>query len=137
MNTDNNHKMGFFKLTSININSIVGAGVFALPQVIAAYAYPIPALMGWIISGAGLLFVALSYAYLPSLKPELDSGPYAYARAGFGNLIGFVSAWGYWLATLIAMSSLLSLLYKSIEVFFPFLHEYGIASSMIIRSATI
>jgi hypothetical protein len=37
------------------------------------------------------LFAALSRR-LPA-----DSGPYAYARAAFGNRLGFANAWSYWI----------------------------------------
>jgi arginine:ornithine antiporter/lysine permease len=32
----------------------------------------------------------------PSAKPDLDAGVYAYAKAGFGEYLGFFSAFGYW-----------------------------------------
>jgi hypothetical protein len=33
------------------------------------------------------------YQGLSARKPDLDAGPYSYARAGFGDLIGFNSTW--------------------------------------------
>ncbi|MEU6633909.1 hypothetical protein ABZ905_37405, partial [Streptomyces parvus] len=29
-------------------------------------------------------------------RPDLDAGVYAYAKAGFGEYLGFFSAFGYW-----------------------------------------
>jgi arginine:ornithine antiporter/lysine permease len=37
-------------------------------------------------------------------KPALDSGVYAYAKAGFGEYLGFFSAFGYWASACVATS---------------------------------
>ena len=38
---------------------------------------------------------------LANRKPDLDAGVFAYAKAGFGNYLGFLSALGYWAGTCI------------------------------------
>jgi APA family basic amino acid/polyamine antiporter len=44
----------------------------------------------------GALALALVFAALARRLPA-DGGPYAYARVGFGNVVGFVNAWSYWI----------------------------------------
>lgn len=59
-------------------------------------------LIGWLIAGVGMLSVAFVFHVLARRKPHLDSGVYAYARVGLGDYVGFSSAWGYWLGSVIA-----------------------------------
>lgn len=73
---------------------MIGGGVFSFPQNIAAAAAAGPIIIGWIITGVGMICLALVYQFLSLRKPHLDNGIYAYARAGFGSYMGFNSAWG-------------------------------------------
>ena len=81
------HKFGFWSIVLLGINSIIGSGIFLLPN--KAYA----------LSGTFSLFVilfdaflaismALCFAELSGLFKR-NGGPYIYARAAFGNFIGF------------------------------------------------
>jgi arginine:ornithine antiporter / lysine permease len=76
-------------LTAIVIGSMVGSGIFSLPQKIAAGAGPIAVLIAKGITGVGSLALALVCQNLLRRKPELNAGPYAYTKAGFGPFIGF------------------------------------------------
>jgi arginine:ornithine antiporter/lysine permease len=87
-------KLGLGALTAVVIGSMIGSGVFSLPQNMAAGAGPLAIIIGWGISGVGILALAFVYQGLSMRKPALDAGPYAYAKAGFGPFIGFNSAWG-------------------------------------------
>ena len=82
-------KIGLSALTALVISSMIGSGIFSLPQNMAAVAGSQALLIGWLITGIGIIFLGLSFACLSRLLPELDGGVYAYARAGFGDLIGF------------------------------------------------
>ncbi len=43
-----------------------------------------------------MLMLAFVFQTLAMRKPDLDAGVYAYAKAGFGEYLGFFSAFGYW-----------------------------------------
>ena len=111
--------LSFFALLALVIGSMIGGGIFSLPQNIAAAASAGPTIIGWIITGTGMVCLALVYQFLSARKPQLDNGIYAYARAGFGDYIGFNSAWGYWLSALIGDVGYLILLFSTIGKFFP------------------
>ncbi|BAK11407.1 putative arginine/ornithine antiporter YdgI [Pantoea ananatis AJ13355] len=96
---------------------MLGAGVFSLPQNMAAVAGPAALLIGWLITGAGIIFLSLAMLLLTRLKPELDGGIFTYARAGFGELTGFCSAWGYWLCAVIANVSYLVIVFSALSFF--------------------
>lgn len=106
-------------LVSLIVGSCVGAGIFALPQNIAAVASPGAAIIGWLITGLGMLCVAYVFQALALRKPHLDSGVYAYVRAGLGDFVGFISAWGYWLGTIIAQVGYATLFFGSVGYFIP------------------
>ena len=83
-------------LTSMVVGSMVGAGVFMLPRRFASETGVAGALVAWVIAGVGMLMLAFVFQRLAVRKPELDAGVYAYAKAGFGEYVGFFSASGYW-----------------------------------------
>ncbi len=83
-------------LTGMVVGSMVGAGVFALPRRFATETGVYGALIAWAIAGSGMLMLAFVFQTLAIRKPTLDSGVYAYAKAGFGEYPGFFSAFGYW-----------------------------------------
>lgn len=86
-------KIGLWSLTALVFSSMVGAGIFSLPQNMAEVAGARAVLIGWGVTGVGIVALAMSFLYLSQLRPELDGGIYSYARAGFGELVGFFSAW--------------------------------------------
>ncbi|MGE7137524.1 amino acid permease [Luteibacter sp. NPDC031894] len=85
--------LGQWMLIALVIGNIIGSGVFVLPAALAPYGAA--SLIGWGISLAGALMLALVYARLAQLIPN-HGGAYAYARTAFGDRVGFVVAWSYW-----------------------------------------
>ena len=110
-------KLGLSALTALVLSSMLGAGVFSLPQNMSAVAGPAALLIGWLITGVGILFLSLAMLLLTRLRPELDGGIFTYARAGFGELTGFCSAWGYWLCAVIANVSYLVIVFSALSFF--------------------
>jgi arginine:ornithine antiporter / lysine permease len=89
-------KLTLLPLIALVIGSMIGGGVFNLPSDMSKGASPGAILIGWMITGFGMLMLAFVYQNLATRKPELNAGPYAYAKAGFGPFVGFNSALGYW-----------------------------------------
>ena len=84
-----NHGPAHFGLTSATaliIGTIVGVGIFNLPTSLAGYG-PI-SLVSMALTTVGALALAVLFAALSRRLPA-DGGPYAYARAAFGNRVGF------------------------------------------------
>ena len=86
--------MGLRQATALIVGSIIGVGIFNLPGSLSAYG-PIT-LLSMALVTVGALALALLFAALSRRLPA-DGGPYAYARAAFGNGIGFANAWSYWI----------------------------------------
>ncbi|EPG2137394.1 amino acid permease [Providencia stuartii] len=111
------HTLSLTALTALVLSSMVGAGVFSLPQNMAEVASPLALIIGWSITGIGILFLAFSLLLLSRIRPDLDGGIFTYAKEGFGELIGFCSAWGYWLCAVIANVSYLVIVFAAISFF--------------------
>ena len=112
-------KLGLGLLVALVVGSILGSGIFGLPQNMAAGAGAGAILIGWAISGVGMLMLARVYQ-LPFLrKPELDNGVYAYARALSGEYVGFNSAWGYWVSAWIGNVGYLVAAFGALGYFYP------------------
>lgn len=110
-------KIGLLSLTALVLSSMIGSGIFSLPQNMAEVAGAKALMIGWLITGVGIIFLGLSFFFLSRLKPELDGGIYSYARAGFGELVGFLSAWGYWLCATIGIVGYLVVAFEGIGTF--------------------
>lgn len=83
-------------LTAMVVGSMVGAGVFSLPARFGVATGVYGAVAAWIIAGLGMLMLCYVFQNLALRKPDLDAGVFAYAKAGFGDYVGFNSAFGYW-----------------------------------------
>lgn len=112
-----NKKIGLVSLTALVLSSMIGSGIFSLPQNMAAVAGAEAISIGWLITGVGIIFLGLSFFFISRLRPELDGGIYTYAREGFGDLMGFMSAWGYWLCATIGIVGYLTVAFEGLGVF--------------------
>src|ERR1700754_1556482 len=85
---------GLPQAIALIMGSIIGVGVFNLPSSLAPYG-PIT-LVSLGLTTVGALSLAVLFGSLSRRLPA-DGGPYAYARVAFGNGIGFLNAWSYWI----------------------------------------
>ncbi|MDI6105250.1 amino acid permease [Actinoplanes sp. NEAU-A12] len=86
--------LGLPQATALILGSIIGVGIFNLPYSLAAIG-PI-SIVAMALTTVGALALAVMFAVLSRRLPA-DGGPYAYARAAFGNGVGFANAWSYWI----------------------------------------
>lgn len=112
-------KLTLLPLTALVVGSMIGGGVFNLPSDMSRGASPGAIIIGWIITGIGMLMLAFVYQTLAVRKPDLNAGPYAYAKAGFGEFVGFNSAWGYWLSALLGNVAYAVAIFSALSYFAP------------------
>jgi APA family basic amino acid/polyamine antiporter len=101
---------------SIVMGNMIGSGVFLLPASLAAYRGL--SLVGWVVSAAGSVMLALVFARLARQLPA-TGGLYAYTRAAFGDFAGFLVLWGYWLASVSTLGALSVALVGYLDPFIP------------------
>lgn len=106
-------------LIALVIGSMIGSGIFALPAPFGRATGALGAMIAWVIAGAGMLTLAFVFQTLSRRRPDLDAGIYAYAKAGFGDYLGFASAAGYWVGCCLADVACLVLIKATLGQFFP------------------
>jgi arginine:ornithine antiporter/lysine permease len=127
-------KLPLSSLTAMVIGSMVGAGIFNLPGRFATATGPFGALIAWAIAGAGMYMLARVFQALAEKRPDIDNGVFAYAKAGFGDYVGFLSAFGYWLGSVLGNTFYWVLIGTTLGRFFPELFGEGTSAFSIIIS---
>lgn len=112
-------KLSLFAMTAMVVGSMIGAGIFSLPRTFGLATGPFGAIIAWCVAGFGMYMLARVFQTLSIRKPDLDAGIYAYAKAGFGDYPGFLSALGYWLGTCTGNVSFWVLIKSTLGAFFP------------------
>lgn len=107
----------FFALFSLTFGSMMGSGVFDIPQNIANRSGAVAVVLHWGIIAVGMLALAWAFAYISNKRPDIKSGIYGYAKFGFGDYVGFSSAWGYWLNALLGDASYLIYIFATLGHF--------------------
>ncbi|NWO14147.1 arginine-ornithine antiporter [Virgibacillus sp.] len=116
---EDDKRLSLVALIALVVGSMVGGGAFNLAGDIALGANAGAVIIGWIITGIGIIALAFVFQNLTMRKPELDSGIYSYAKDGFGTFLGFNSAWGYWLSAWLGNVAYATLVFSSIGYFIP------------------
>lgn len=111
-------RIGIWVCSSLVVGNMIGSGIFLLPASLGQYG-PI-SLFGWLITGMGSIILALVFARL-TLHSAKSGGPFAYTQAGFGDLAGFLVAWGHWIAAWTGNAALAVAFISYLTVFFPIL----------------
>lgn len=134
MSSQTTQKLSLFALTSMVVGSMVGAGIFNLPGRFGAATGPFGAIIAWAIAGTGMYMLARVFQALAEKRPDIDSGVFAYAKAGFGNYMGFLSAFGYWLGSCLGNVFYWVLINSTLGRFFPDIFGDGSSITAIIVS---
>jgi APA family basic amino acid/polyamine antiporter len=88
-------RLGLWMCIALIVGNMIGSGVFLLPAALAPFG--LNSIIGWAFTAGGAIALAIVFAQLSRAVPAAG-GPYVYPRAAFGELTGFVVAWGYWVA---------------------------------------
>ena len=114
--------MGLLRLSMMVITASICGGIFSLAGDLAAGgANTAAVLVSWGICFVGVLCLAMCFFGLSRARPDLTGGIYAYAAAGFGDFIGFISGYGYWISGCLSNVSFALLLFSALGYFFkPF-----------------
>ena len=119
LKTPNRKGLGVLALAAIVVSSMIGGGIYSLPQNMAAGASAGAVLLAWIITGFGIYFIAKTFSILSLAKPDLTTGIYSYSRAGFGPYIGFTIGWSYWLCQVCGNVGYAVITMDALNYFYP------------------
>lgn len=98
------------------MGNMIGSGVFLLPASLAPFGGL--AFGGWVISAGGAVALAIVFARLARENPAAG-GIYAYSRAAFGDLAGFLVGWGYWTSVWVGCAALAIAFVGYLQPFVP------------------
>jgi len=84
-----------------------------------------------------MYMLARVFQSLAERKPELDAGVFAYAKAGFGDYPGFLSAFGYWIGSCIGNVSYWVLIKSTLGAFFPVFGDGNTIVAILVASVGI
>jgi APA family basic amino acid/polyamine antiporter len=86
-------QVGLFDATMLVMGGIIGAGIFINPYVVAQQLHtPVLILGVWVAGGVVAILGAFIYAELAARMPRVG-GQYAYLRAAFHPVVGFLYGW--------------------------------------------
>jgi arginine:ornithine antiporter / lysine permease len=135
--TPTTQKLSLFALTAMVVGSMVGSGIFSLPRTFGIATGPFGAIIAWCIAAGGMYTLARVFQFLAERKPDIDAGVYAYAKAGFGDYPGFLSALGYWIGSCIGNVSYWVLIKSTLGAFFPVFGDGNTVVAIVVASIGI
>lgn len=118
--------------TALVSGNMVGSGIFLVPAALALYGGI--SILGWFFSTAGAILLAIVFARLSRLVKGIG-GPYIYARKSFGDLAGFLVAWGYWISIWSGNAAISVAAIGYLGFFWPGLAENHLLSGLLAISA--
>jgi arginine:agmatine antiporter len=121
---DEKNKIGAVALTAMVTGNMMGAGVFMLPANLAQIGSV--SIWGWIITALGAAALAWVFAMLSMTNPKAG-GPYAYAKEGYGDYLGFQTVYAYWLAAWVGNIAIAIVSVGYLAHFMPFLRQPWLA----------
>ncbi len=113
---DRTRTAGFWTAVTIVMGNMIGSGIFLLPASLAPYGAI--SLAGWIVSAGGSILLAVVFARLARERPA-SGGPYVYTKIAFGDLAGFLVAWGYWISVWCTLAALAVAFVGYLDPFIP------------------
>ena len=119
-------KIGLLTTTSLVVGNMIGVGIFVLPAVLSSYGSI--SLLGWIFTATGALILAKIFSNFSRIIVSKSGGPYIYSKAGFGDFIGFLVAWGYWIACWVGNGAVAIAIIGAASFFIPELASNSILS---------
>ncbi|GAB3035977.1 amino acid permease [Natronobiforma cellulositropha] len=92
--------LGFLEAYTLGLGTMIGAGIFVLPGIVAETAGP-ASTVSFAIGGVVALLAALSLSELATGMPKAG-GSYYYVNHALGGLFGSVVGWGMWAGLMFA-----------------------------------
>lgn len=112
-------KIGLITTTSLVVGNMIGAGIFILPASLSTYGSI--SLLGWVFTASGAFILAKIFSNFSTIIVNKSGGPYVYSKEGFGDFIGFLVAWGYWISIWISNAAIAIAIIGALSFFFPIL----------------
>ena len=119
-------KLTLYGLTMIAVGACIGSGIFVTPaQIVRDVPNAVLVLAVWALGGVIALTGALTFSELGGLFPK-SGGVYAYIRAAYGDMAGFLYGWGILLVINTgALAGLCAAFAEYMKIFVPDMSEHA------------
>lgn len=117
-------------LVFLIINSVIGAGIFALPAKVFALS-GIYSILAFLVCAMVMMVLILVFAEVSS-RFEQTGGPYLYVNAAFGQIPAFVIGWLLMLTRLFSYATLINLLVLYLSFFSDIFNQTEVRIAMIL-----
>ena len=117
-------------LVFLIINSVIGAGIFALPAKVFALS-GVYSILAFLVCALVMMVLILVFAEVSS-RFEQTGGPYLYVLKAFGPLPAFVIGWLLMLTRLFSYATLINLLVLYLSFFSPFFNQQEVRIGMVL-----
>lgn len=109
--------IGFWGAALFPVNGMIGAGIFALPAVLAA---AVGSFAPWLMLAGGLMFMplALCYAWLATRFSQ-SGGPVLYGEAAFGRFVGFQAGWARYASAIVTAAANTAVMVEYMAALWP------------------
>ena len=115
--TKQNEKIGLLAATSLVVGNIIGAGIFVLPASLGKFGSI--SIVGWLFTATGALILAKIFSNFSKIVKGKSGGPYLYSKVVFGDFIGFLVAWGYWISCWVNNAAIAVAIVSALSFFIP------------------
>lgn len=112
---DDNKKLGLGLLVALGIGTMIASGIFNSPTDLITTTNPMAVLISWGIGVFGVIMLGMVFYLLTNKRPDLQGGIYSYAKEGFGDFVGFNSAWGYFTSSFLGNIAFIILIFKTVN----------------------
>jgi APA family basic amino acid/polyamine antiporter len=111
-------KLGLLDSSAIVVGTIIGSGIFMVPNLVARSLPSAPWIIAvWIFTGVLSFFGALAYAELGAMIPA-TGGQYVFLREAYGPMWGFLCGWTYFFVVISAAIGWLAITFATYVGYF-------------------
>jgi len=126
--------LGFLEAYTIGVGTMIGAGIFVLPGIVAENAGP-AGMISFLIGGAVSLLTALSLSELATGMPKAG-GSYYYVNTALGSFFGSIVGWSMWAGLMFATAFYMLGFGQYLTYFVP-LGSTGVAIAALIMAGLL
>ena len=119
-------KLGLIMCVALVVGNMIGSGVFLLPTSLAPLGWN--SVYGWLVTIGGSLCLVVVFTRLARGRASTCAA-FSYPAAAFGDGVGFLVAWSYWISCWVANATLAIAAVSNLSIIWPWLAAPGVPAA--------